>query len=222
MFTVALMAALASVGFARGASAGVVVDLTWRDTSTDTLTILPGDAGATCNMGFNNPAAAGRCLDITMTLTGDTLIAAGTSVQYDSSSGLVFSKGFQWFGVTFVEGKGTGTFAPLGTRTSYLFSPGVVSDFNGFVPPPNGPPALPAGTYKLGTIVWTTSGVTTNTILNAFLAPLDAFGNGAKLNISSTVVLNKAFLNVIPEPGTASLLGLGLVGLIVAGRRSRK
>jgi hypothetical protein len=28
-------------------------------------------------------------------------------------------------------------------------------------------------------------------------------------------------LNIIPEPGTASLMGLGLVGLILAGRRSR-
>jgi hypothetical protein len=33
--------------------------------------------------------------------------------------------------------------------------------------------------------------------------------------------LNGATLNVIPEPGTAALLGLGLVGLIAVGRRSR-
>jgi hypothetical protein len=30
---------------------------------------------------------------------------------------------------------------------------------------------------------------------------------------------NSAILTIIPEPGTASLLGLGMLGLVMAGRR---
>jgi hypothetical protein len=223
MLSAALMMALATVGFTRGASAGVTIDLVWRDTSTAGLTITAGDAGATCTLtGANGGVVPGRCMDVYMILTGDTLTGFGVSVAYPPVIGLTMNDGWQWFGTTFVDpqtGK-TATFAPV-TSHAMTAGGGVVTDMNGIVAPPNGPPSLPPGTYKIGTIVWDASGVSAGShILSAFLTLSDGFANGAHVLI--TPILHNAVLDVIPEPGTASLLGLGLVGLIVAGRRGRK
>jgi hypothetical protein len=59
-------------------------------------------------------------------------------------------------------------------------------------------------------------------LLQAIIVPgLDGFLNGNFYRITDET-LNSAWLYIaIPEPGTASLLGLGLLGLIVAARRRR-
>jgi hypothetical protein len=75
------------------------------------------------------------------------------------------------------------------------------------------------GTYRIGTIVWDTLGFTgafstvsfTNVIVGAVI-------NGIITDVSASVVIAS---HIIPEPGTAALLGLGLVGLILATRRRR-
>jgi hypothetical protein len=45
--------------------------------------------------------------------------------------------------------------------------------------------------------------------------------NGNIVNYTSMVVTGNHVLNIVPEPGTAALLGLGFVGLTLAARRSR-
>jgi hypothetical protein len=91
-------------------------------------------------------------------------------------------------------------------------------------------PVLPPGTYYIGTIVWDTSGITwdgwgAQESISAYIADaVDAFSalrNGNIVDISSEVVLGSATVQIIPEPGTAALLGLGLVGLLLAARRRR-
>ena len=81
-----------------------------------------------------------------------------------------------------------------------------------------------AGGYQMGTVVWKVkAGVSTDSvdILSGVLnQALDAFGDSAFNDISNLVLGNPASVNVAaPEPGTAALLGLGLLGLGLASRR---
>jgi len=79
------------------------------------------------------------------------------------------------------------------------------------------------GTFTVGSITVTGIGAGGVTLL-AFNRPgIDEWTDGAG-NVLPTqpTLLASNEINVIPEPATASLIGLGLVGLVLAGRRSRK
>jgi len=79
-----------------------------------------------------------------------------------------------------------------------------------------------AGTYLIGSISFDLSGapVGTHTILNFWRPGIDAFIDIE--DFFNPVDLLPATIEVIPEPGTASLLGLGIAGLVFAsGRRKR-
>ena len=218
VFSVALLACV--FGLAQSAMAGVTIDLQFQDVGVpSSLTILPGDTAAPgCSFGGygGGSIATGRCMDVLVKSTWG-LIAINTDVTYDSDNGL---------GVLLAA-------EPAQTATTSKASKCVpfdgVSDmgtavghFDCQVPPPNGPPSVAPGTYKIGTIVWdtsgTTSGIETLTLTRIIVG---AVVNGNIVDVSHLVVAGSHIINIIPEPATASLLGLGLVGLILAGRRSR-
>jgi len=238
VFSVALMATLACVfGLAQSANAGVTIDVVFVDATSPTgITINAGDDGGGPGCEFqgyyHTVVATGRCMDVIMTTTYD-FISMGVSVSYDSDNGLALGQVNEWLGmgVEFDKsGNATKSCAPMGPIVDNpTVNGGILQAFDCSVPPPNGPPQMAAGTYKIGTIVWDTSGTTLGTeTMSAVIAGGDGFiavinGNimSGTNSISSQVVLRSHILNIVPEPGTASLLGLGLVGLVLAGRRSR-
>jgi hypothetical protein len=79
------------------------------------------------------------------------------------------------------------------------------------------------GTFVIGSINVDTSGSLAGLqeLINFLRSGVDGVTN--KKLVASPVEINSAFLNVtpIPEPGTASLLGLGIMGLVLAGRRRK-
>jgi hypothetical protein len=69
-------------------------------------------------------------------------------------------------------------------------------------------------TYTAGTITFDLTGATPGTYT---IAVYQSTGVDAPDNTNNPHF--DAVINVIPEPGTASLLGLGMLGLVMAGRR---
>jgi hypothetical protein len=76
--------------------------------------------------------------------------------------------------------------------------------------------AVASGTFTVGTAEIT---VAPGQTVQAYIGSLDGFVTNGFYTVAPSFIAPA--ITIIPEPTTAALLGLGIVGLVVAGRRSR-
>jgi hypothetical protein len=196
---------VALAGIAGSASASATIDLLWATSGTNTTSILASSTGIVLNVVITTGALGSQ--------------GAGVSVDYST---MVAD-----FTVTaFTENPGAGA----GPLPIFL---GTASDTGSRIELINAaafPPFLGTGlvgagvSYLLGTVTFSSTGPG-----GSFGVVVDANSPAdGVLDLAGDVIIgttfNGATINVspVPEPGTLSLLGMGLGGLYVVGRRSRR
>ena len=218
-----VLALLAATGFfTKDASADFSIDLIWTDTETPTLDLTdPGAYPGVSNCHPNAGPQAGYCLQVRLTTTEPFVAVMATIAWNEASSGIA--------SVLFPSK----SFAPgaLGADV-YAISPGfqptnpqmsgcapacdtAVGSFGGLTLG-----VVPAGTYIIGSITFDLQNriVGTHRILNFQRPNVDGILDENVTQVP-VAVEDATLLIQIPEPGTASLLGLGIVGLVLGAMR---
>ena len=226
LIVMAMVAGLVGVGgYVRNASAGATIDLVFVSknggaiAATDTVTAAPGDTLVMNIVMRNDVGLSGHAFSIQYDLSG-------TPANHE----LDVVGRLNWLGISM--NKTNTQYGPLGGPPGGFST--TTPTFVGSWQSTNGASSnlllLPsagafAGGYTIGTVGWKVSGgVATDgqDILAGYFNPgVDGLGGANFGDIAGTALFHGATVNVVPEPGTAALLGFGLVGLVLAGRRNR-
>lgn len=226
----------ACMGAAGQAGAGISYEFGFRSTDALGAPIAGGSGGGTSGFTFSSVAAARACnrgtgagcsvMDLFFTTT-DYLIVNSVTVGFDDATGLAAAAASEWFGVGVIF---NATGDPVVSYGPFLGGPpqceaDFCGSFDSVMPPPNAPPSLPPGTYHLGTIIWDTSASASGlSAVFSFIRPaFDATAavrppSGSIVDITGTESHASGFVNIVPEPGTAALLALGVLGVTLSAR----
>jgi len=207
---------VAAGGFATDASAGATIDLVF--VKVDGVAIAP-----TNNLVGLTP---GQTLEMNIVMRNDEgLSGHAFSINYDLGGGDVLDvlKRGAWVGIAM--NKNNVQYAPIPGAFSPT-TPTFVGSWNSTNGASTNLLLLPAagafaGGYAIGTVVWHVNAGDTDIAVGYLNPGVDGLGGSGFNNISDSALFRGATVNVVPEPGTAALIGFGLVGLVLAGRRNR-
>src|SRR5262245_39240807 len=194
------------------ARAGATIDLLFVGRNggaiapTDSVSAAPGDTLTMALRLRNDVRLSLAFYSLSYDLDGDDELDVVSAVEW---------AGFSFFGPPpcFI------CFPPPSTET-------FVGPFRGQIQRQGGPLPVAAGIfaggYQMGTVVWkVNAGVNDDgaDILSLLEFGVDGIFDADLNDISGSVLFRPATVNLIPEPGAASLLGLGLVVLALRFRR---
>jgi hypothetical protein len=170
----------------------------------------------------SSSGASGLGTSSAQTSVGDTLTLS-VYIRVDSAGLAAYATTFSWTPGTLFH-----------TDTN------VLDGGNGYQVTGNGPVSNAAGTatgqlagsfifgsvggpstIHQGDMTFIATGANMTAVINAVATGFDGIANGAQQMYTGSTVFNSASVNIVPEPGTAALLALGLGALTVAGRRRK-
>ena len=194
-FIVGLISGLVALaGFAGSASASATIDLIWATSGTDTTSNVVTSSNITLN--------------VILTAGANGSLGAAVSADYAALVGDFTVISFQSFQV-----------APLPVPFGPISDSGT--QINNIQAGSFGPGLAAGQSYLLGTITFhnNTGNPGVFQIDAGAFVVTDAVLDGFGVDVTATTTFNSGFA-AVPEPGTLSLLGMGLGGLCVVGRRS--